>query len=1012
MKMRNIQNRINIILIATLLGLFSVTAFGQSTGGAKTVDGDQSDWNLTESYFADMYRAFKPDKVVQSKLYLHYDCAQELLYILVLAEDGYPGLKYEDDAWLDITDFNGKEVTGGSGNDGTAPDFSWLEEGFDGDANHVKGWEAVIALAPGSYKLIAHLEVFGDGAKQTSGTDKKTDKDGIVLTISCPDEDIDIEVNKKANDYYPYQGSVVTFTMEASNLSSSVDATSIIIEEILPAGLDYLSHSTTGGTYNSASGLWTISELTAGATVELTLEARVTTDEEVCNTIAFISADQNDEFLKNNKFTMCLKPKNSDTDLGVTKDVYNAVPKVGEQSLFTITVTNMHNDMVVTGVEITDQLDANLALVEAAPSIGTYNAGTGIWSIASLNPGQTATMLMTVTVNGSADNFARLTKLDQNDINPDNDEAMASVTVSGSSGGNDGGLESDGSLASLIAERNFSKGKSDAKKAFNSSELMIGFSESLAKQGIIAPVSNLKSVSDLVEYIPENGPFGTRAYISTPGDLLGISNANEVFSADYFDADNKRMAAIMGLTTNDGEVYNHTKVICDRLTGANLEFVRYIQINEHPFIISKLVQASGDIDYAISFIVYDEDNSWTIDNRWHKEDYQVPQESEIFNFQIWSATPQSTVELMESVISMLGTKKSVTYKNINQPDVPTIIVEKGNYASGSLILDILNPSGIGYVKVKGSLTRFENASRETFEYTLQVNKGNDGRHQVEIPSGYVFDIDFSIGSADGGKRDGLYFADGPWSKDFDRDGAAIYELTREMHDGSSFADAYLLERNVRMQGEVRTYASMFRMLKPGNLPVDLTQYKALVFEGSGSGEIELVIAKSSIDNWGEQYRLRFSLSSDEKTYSIDLSQLKSIASNQPFSADDVQSITFTFHGDGMNYSNFDISVKNLRFSEENTITPDQTNLTDFGMNVYPNPMQRNGFVEFSLPTSGDTRIALYNMAGQEVVEILNEELNEGNHRIPVYAANADNGVYFLRMIFNHQVETKRVNLVR
>lgn len=1010
--MRDIQNRINIILIATLMGLFSVTAFSQSTGGAKTVDGDQSDWNLTESYFADMYRAFKPDKVVQSKLYLHYDCSQELLYILVLAEDGYPGLKYEDDAWLDITDFAGKEVTGASGNDGTAPDFSWIGENFDDNPDHVMGWEAVISLAPGSYKLIAHLEVFGDGENQTSGTDKDTDKDGIDLTISCPDEDVDIEVIKKANDYYPYQGSVVTFTMEASNLSSSVDATNVIIEEILPAGLEYVSHSTTSGTYDPVSGIWSITELTAGSTVELTLEAQVTTDEEVCNTIEFISADQNDEFLKNNKYTMCLKPKNSDTDLGVTKDVYNAVPKVGEQSLFTITVTNMHNEMVATGIEITDQLDVNLVLVEASPSIGTYDANTGIWSIASLNPGQTATMLMTVTVNGSADNFATLTKLDQNDINPDNDEAMASVTVSGSSGGNDGGLESDGSLANLIAERNFSKGKTDAKKTFNTPELMTGFSESLAKAGVIIPVSNFKSVSDLVEYIPENGPFGTRAYISTPGDLLGISNANEVFSADYFDQDNKRMAAIMGLTTNDGEVYNHTKVICDRLTGANLEFVRYIQINDHPFIINKLVQANGDIDYAVSFIVYDEDNSWTIDNRWHKEDYQVPQEGEIFNFQVWSVTPQSTVELMESVISMLEENKKVTYKNIDQPDVPTVIVEKGSYASGSLILDISNPSDIDIVKVKGSLTRFENADRETFEYTLQVNKGNDGRHQVEIPTGYVFDVDFSIGSADGGKRDGLYFADGPWSKDFDRDGATIYELTREMHDGSSFADAYLLERNVRMQGEVKTYASLFRMLKPGNLPVDLTPYNELVFDGSGSGEVELVITKASIDSWSEQYRLRFSLSAEEKTYRIDLSQLKSIASNQSFSADDIQSVTFTLHGDGMNYTNFDISVKNLRFSKGNSMIPGQTNLADFGMNVYPNPMQRDGIVEFNLPTRGDTQIALFNMAGQKVIEILNEELNEGNHRIPVKTAHADAGVYFLRMIFNHQVETKRVNLVR
>lgn len=832
-----------------------------------------------------------------------------------------------------------------------------------------------------------------------------------ILTATVGE--VDISVFKDVSNYTPLLGSQVTFTMTASNLSDEEDATNVVLEEILPDGVEYVSHTTTGGSYDPETGEWVIALLEKEQQEELTIVVTVTTTDEICNVIELKSVDQEDTGLKNNKHTICLTPENPDPDLdlAVHKEVYNAVPVIGETSEFTVTITNLHTTLAATHVEVTDVLHANLVMQSFSESKGTYSESTGLWEIPTLLPGETAILLMTVVVNGSADNIATLTGLDQNDVNPLNDEAIVSVTVSGSSGGNDGGLESDGSLAELIAQRNYTKSKTDARKVFNSKAELVFFTENMAKTGEIVTASRLKSATDLIRFVPENGPFGTQAFVTTPDDLLGVSNAREVFAADYFDASDNRMAAILGLTTTQGEVYNHTKVICDRLTGANLELVKTVQVDQHSFILNKLVQANGNVDYAVSFIAYEQDNAWVIDNRWHQEEYLVPENADIFNFQVWSATPQSTIELMESVIDKLKSKQPTIYKNLSQPNLPAVIVEKGTYQSGKLSVYINNPEGVRQVNVKGSLTRFENAPREPFAYTLDVLSDANGRQLVEIPTGYVFDADFSIGP-DGSKNDGLYFADGPWSKDFDREGARIFEMVRDMHDGSSFSQSYLLERNVEMKGEVKTYASLFRLLKPGSIPVDLSEYGQLVFEASGSGNVELVIARAGIEEWSDQYRVKFSLTPENKTYRIDFSQLRSLAHTADFQADDVQSVTLTFTGDRVHYQTFDISLKNMRFTKADAVQPLLDDRIGIRMDVYPNPMQRQGFVEFEIPESGAVQLVIYDITGQQVAEIHHAELASGNHRLPVILDHVPNGVYLLRMDYKHQVETQRIHLLR
>lgn len=187
-----------VVTLTLLLGLMlgALPAYGatppEPTYGVATVDGDYSEWDLTNDHFAHMYRAGNPLKPIESHLYLRYDCANNTLYALVLAEEGVTVLVQPGDAFVKLGDAT-KLVDGNSGDDGTPPDFQWIVDG-----GNTVGWEASATLAPGSYaNLNVHVQVFDDGEAQTSAVDGRA----IQLDILCTTGGIpDIRIEKTPLD--------------------------------------------------------------------------------------------------------------------------------------------------------------------------------------------------------------------------------------------------------------------------------------------------------------------------------------------------------------------------------------------------------------------------------------------------------------------------------------------------------------------------------------------------------------------------------------------------------------------------------------------------------------------------------------------------------------------------------------------------------------------------------------------------------------------------------------------
>ena len=64
------------------------------------------------------------------------------------------------------------------------------------------------------------------------------------------------------------------------------------------------------------------------------------------------------------------------------------------------------------------------------------------------------------------------------------------------------------------------------------------------------------------------------------------------------------------------------------------------------------------------------------------------------------------------------------------------------------------------------------------------------------------------------------------------------------------------------------------------------------------------------------------------------------------------------------------------------------------LNIYPNPMNGNGYIEFDLATASDVEITLSDMLGKNANTVSQEWMSAGFHKISVSSAGMNAGIYF------------------
>ncbi|MEO0532889.1 MAG: gliding motility-associated C-terminal domain-containing protein, partial [Cyanobacteria bacterium P01_A01_bin.123] len=307
----------------------------------------------------------------------------------------------------------------------------------------------VEVLPSGIYSNTAELvasDTFDPDSSPNNNLDAEDDQDTIILV---PNGLADLSLTKIVDNQTPNVGDIVEFSLNLRNEGPN-DATGVEVIDLLPTGYTYQSHVATAGAYNEQTGLWALNgSVFSGSTETLNILATVNaptgTMDEYLN-VAEISRsdfadpdssplsslsqdDLSDGLADDDEATAQVIPQT--TDISIAKTVDNESPQIGDDVVFTITVSNQ-GSQDATNIGIEELLPSGYRLTSSQTDSGSYDEASGFLDIESLSGLSSTSLIITAEVLDINDyvNTASLAFVDQLDTNDSNNTAQAAVEPS------------------------------------------------------------------------------------------------------------------------------------------------------------------------------------------------------------------------------------------------------------------------------------------------------------------------------------------------------------------------------------------------------------------------------------------------------------------------------------------------------------------------------------------------------------------------------------------------------
>ena len=79
---------------------------------------------------------------------------------------------------------------------------------------------------------------------------------------------------------------------------------------------------------------------------------------------------------------------------------------------------------------------------------------------------------------------------------------------------------------------------------------------------------------------------------------------------------------------------------------------------------------------------------------------------------------------------------------------------------------------------------------------------------------------------------------------------------------------------------------------------------------------------------------------------------------------------------------------------------------------YPDPFNAATEMRYYLPTEADVRLEVYNLLGQKVQTLLNEQQLDGEHSVTWNASGFASGIYFYKLKVGGETLSKRMTLLK